>query len=406
MSGTRVFANEGQAATWVDVQRAFDVAASSEDRVWSLVFRPQWAGSGIYDKRVHPLTPEPQFGSYVRPRLVYGGTIVGGVDVLPADYIIGAAGDPSANANASLLSATGYFDTNTQLPSLYSLPATAFPSSSGSDGRVDLVYAIVESVATQDERKVKHPQTGQVLTETVTIFTSPTVSFGVVTGAQDGTFTVGDVPTDTGTKWHFPLAFILLDDGALGPWTQGTAIAQTRISQFWNSGWISRNRVQLAEAASVMSDAYSAGVNGRATTPLSNRWGASITACAVMQHKVDGTGGYIVVDGNHDWRGRIITIKCGRVADNANAAAMPDDTTKITRFGAASGDATAQIFAFTPQSVPAATHQAIAGATWNPNSETISFFVNDTGQLEAEFQGTPTTAYYLFLVEASDQFRL
>lgn len=398
MSGTRVFINEGAAIVWVDGQRLADVAASSEDRVWNMVFTPRWAGSGFQDKKVYPLVPEPGLSPYVHPRMVYPGTISGGVNILPAFYVVGGPGDVSANANETLLSASK--------KQLYSLPATAFPSSSGSDGRIDLVYAIVESVATTDERKVKHPTTGQVTTQEVTIYTSPTVSFGVITGAQDGTFTVADVPADTAVKYHFPLAIILLDDGSLGPWTQGTAISQTRISQFWDGGWISRNRVQLAEAASVMSDAFDPAVNGRASTPLSNRWGASISVCAVMQHKVDGTAGHIVVDSAHDWRGRIITIKCGRVADNANAAALPDDATKITRFGAASGDATAQIFAFTPQSVPGGTHQAIANATWSPNSETVNFYVNDTGGLEAEFQGTPTTAYYLFLVEASDQFKL
>jgi hypothetical protein len=416
MSGTRVFANEGQAATWVDVQRAFDVAASSEDRVWSLVFRPQWAGTGVYDKKVHPLTPEPKFQSYVRPRLVYPGTITGGVDILPAGYIVGSPGDPSADANVSVLSATGYLDTITQLPSLYSLPATAFPSSSGSDGRVDLVYAIVESVATEGERKVKHPLTGQVTTQELTLYTSPTVTFGVVTGEQDGSFTVNDPPADTATEWHFPLAFVLLDDGALGPWTQGTAIAQTRITQTWDGGWVSRNRVQLAQAASIMSTTYVPGNNGRASTPLSNRWGGSIGVSMVLQHKTDGTGVYVSLDTSHDWSRRLLRVTLMSIVSDltgSNLVATTPDSESVPPLSILTAVLPFVGVCFTP-GIPLPGYlggQMGVLAIPLDTGKFLNLYVDDNGYLKGEFAGVPydyngTTPVYLVIVEASDQFLL
>lgn len=417
MSGTRVFMNEGQAITWPDMQRLADVAASSEDRVWNVVFTPQWAGSGVYSKKVVPLTPEPALAGYVHPRLVYDGNITGGVDVLPAEYVIGAPGDPAAKANVALLSAAGWFNETSQLSELYSLPATAFPSSSGSDGRVDLVYAIVESVATTGERKVKHPQTGQVLTEEITLYTSPTVSFGVVKGAEDGSFSVDLPPADTGTKWYFPLAVILLDDGAAGPWTEGTAIAQSRISQIWDGGWISRNRVQLAEAASIMSDVYSSGANGRATTPLSNRWGATISVAAVLQHKTDGTGAYVDLDTSHDWSRRMLTVRfmsiLGDPTNTGSQGTTPDSTAVPPLFVDPTTIVPFMSVCFapaTPLSGYLSPRLKILSIPLDSTNK-LNLNVNDSGHLQVEFKGTPldynsTTPVYLLVIEGSDQFLL
>ena len=394
--GNRIVITPGAAATAVDMQRLADVACTAEDRVSDTLFTPAWAGDGVFDKKVFPLVPEPGLSPYVRPRLVYPGTITGGVDILPAFYEVGAPGAVSASANTIRQSASKQ--------TLYSLPATAFPSSVGP--RIDLVYAKVELVDTAESRKYKDPNTGAVTTSPVTLYSTPTVTFGVVTGADDGSLTVGDVPADTASAWHFPLAFLFLDNGSGGAWTQGTAIAQTRINQFWDSGWIRRHRVQLAESASIMSDLFDPAVNGRASTPLSNRWGASISVSAILQVKVDGTGVFKVLDNAHDWSRRFAKIYAGYLADSIGNAATPDGSSPApARF-----DPTTNVLS-TFQFIGATAGSRYLLQDWHVGSaEHLKFYLSTTGALEVEFVGGPLggggSSVYVILIEASDQFLL
>jgi hypothetical protein len=400
MSSTKVIINDGEAIVTVDQQRTADTAAAADDRVLDVLLTPEFQGTSTYDKKVHPLLHEPPDSSYGQGRaLVYPGPTSGTVRILPAAYVVGGLGNSTYDASTVSFSARG---------AATDLPASAFPSSSGSDGRFDTVYALVQRTATTDTRKIRDSATGQTSSQLVNIYSTPTVTIAVQPGPEDGSFAAAPLPADSSTAWYFPLAYIVLDDGLGGPWTQGTAIGQSRISQGYDAGWIKRNRIQFAKSASIMSTVFSEPANGCAATPLSDRWGGTISVVGVLQNK-STTGSELVFDDNFDWRRRVLTIKAGRVIDSgAGLPARPDDLIQSpTEF-----DATTTQFLFTPAEVATSTHVTIA--TWDVNedgTEIVTFKVNDAGALEVMFTdtgGMPAdgVSYYYVQAEATDNFLL
>lgn len=399
MSSTRVVVNDGQAVVTPDTQRLADTAAASDDRVLDVLLTPEFKGTGTYDKKVYPLLHEPPDSSYNQCRaLVYPGAVTGGVKILPAAYVVGGLGNSTSDASTVSFSARG---------AVYDLPPSAFPTSGTANGRFDTVYALVQRTATTATRKVKDTTTGQTSSQLVTIYSTPTVTIGVQAGPEDGSFAATPLPADSSTAWYFPLAYIVLDDGLSGPWTQGTVIGQSRIAQGYDAGWIKRNRIQFARPASIMSTVFSSPANGRAATSL-DQWGASIMIAAVLQNK-STTGSEIVLDSTHDWRRRVVTLKVGRVIDSgASLPARPDDLIQSpTEF-----DATLTEFVFTPAAVTFGTHTTIA--TWDVDgdgTEIVTFKVNASGGLEFMFTdtgGKPTNgvSYYYVQAEATDNFLL
>jgi hypothetical protein len=414
MSGIRTIISPGYPATDVDMQRLADTAASSEDRVYNLLFTPQSIGSGLYDKAVFPLLREPQNPSltaYQRGRsLVYGDPLAtaGTVNILPFTVLIGDKAAPSDNPTSILLSASLAPDPSAPLTTF---PASAFPTSVG-HGYIATVYALVQRIATTGARKFKDPTTGNVSTQVVTLYTSATVTVGVALGLADGSFTPPTLPADSSTAWYVPLANIKLDDGAGGAWTSGAVIAQTRITQTWPAGWIRRNRVQLAEPASIMSSSYSAGVNGRASTPLSSRWGASISVTAVLQHVSAAPGVFTILDGLHDWHRRTVWISGVSIFSGGPSDGVPPDQASPAPYGmdtgAANGGAYGPALNFCGAG-PA--RQQIA--SWNVGTvgspSLLNLYMETSGILTVEFNGAPRIfaghGYYLVTIEGTDTFQ-
>lgn len=412
MSGDRVFINEGGAATAVDVQKIADVAASSEDRAFDLIFTPEnklVSGSPAYDKKVYPLLNEPPATQYRYGRaLVYGRTPAdaGCVIVLPAEYIIGSLGGfggVNGDAAQSLLSASKRDH--------FQVPASEFPSSV-TNGRTDTVYALVERVATTGSRKVKDVATGQVTTQVINLFSTATVEIHVAQGPADGTFAAPTLPADSGTAWYIPLANVKLDNGSGGAWTQGNDIAQSRITQTWEPGWIKRNRVQLARAASIMSTTFNASANGRASTPLSDRWGASISAGAILQAKSNSPGSFVQIDGNYDWSRRFAKVYLGKIVQsNGTSPALPDSVSPAPAAFASADNRGFFGFYFIPPKPGSGTLYITGPDGWDiygDGSEALFLAIDSNGALLGEFAHTGSLAgsvsYYALMVEATDQF--
>ncbi len=404
MSGQLKIWNDGEALCTVELQRVADVAASSEDHIHDFLLTPDAVGSSTYDKKVYPLLHEPPDSSFNYGRaMVYPGASAGTVTVIPASYVIGAFSNSIVDNPSTLLSAT---------KQSFTLPATAFPSSGGSNGRTDTVYALVQRTATTAARKVKDPATGNVSTQTITIYKDVTVTLGSAHGAEDGSFTPPTLSADSSTAWYIPLANIKLDDGAGGAWTQGTAIAQSRITQTWNAGWIKRNRVQLAESASIMSDTFNSSVNGRASTPLSNRWGATISVAAILQAKTSASGTYKTIDNRHDWGQRMAKVYLGKFVESGGSNSnVPDATTSVPLAFRDTENKGFFGFYWIPIKPSSGVRYIIGPSGFDPignGDETFFLAVDSSGNLVGEFISTTLpggVSYYGLIIEATDQFK-
>lgn len=401
MSGNRILFTDGQAATSADIQRLADVAASAEDRVLEVLFTPESSG-GTYDKKVLPLLREPPGTTFSRGRtLVYGDPVAaaGQVVVLPAFYVVGnsVAGPDTGDGVISAKKGTAY-----------NVPANSFPSSV-TNGYTATVYALVRRIATPEARKIKDPATGNVSTQTINVYSTATVDISVAQGPADGTFNAPTLPADSSTAWYIPLCNIKLDNGSGGAWTQGAAIAQSRITQTWAAGWIKRNRVQLASAASIMSTTYNASANGRASTPLSERWGASISVCAVLQHKSAAAGTYVVFDDQRDWSRRCVTIKAWDIVAAGPTNGTPDQASPIPI--SSRSTAPAFFWMYFTADKNASRNQIGEWDVDGTGNHRIRFHVN-AGVLEVEFFESPSGVAgsgannYVVMVEATDQFLL
>lgn len=402
--GTRKVWNDGEANSTVENQRVADAAATAEERAWQLLATPEFQGSSTYDKRVFPLLHEPQDTSYNYGRsLVYPGAITGGVTILPAVYTVGATGNDTSDASEMVFSAARLTTVD--------LPASSFPTSV-TNGRTDLVYALIQRTATTANRRIKDTTTGNVSTQTVTVYSTPTVTIDVAHGPADGTFDPPALPADSSTAWYVPLAFLTLDDGAGGPWTQGNTISRFRIFEAWPAGWIKRSRIQVTAAASLMTDVvYNPSANGRSSAGLTNQWGSNLRECAILQRKTAGSGTYAVFDNKHDWRRRYAKISIGRVVTAVGGStSIPPETDGGSTTGKAFNETLTGFYWINSDETGTSGGTYATVLDWSVGGDTQKRLLigvnNQTGALGFAFAGTDATeSHFVVEVEASDPFK-
>jgi hypothetical protein len=276
-----------------------------------------------------------------------------------------------------------------------------FPSLLGGvNGYVATVCALVQRVASTATRKVKDSVTGSVSSQVITTYSTSSVQIMTVLGSDSGTMAPPSLPADSSTAWYVPLADVTL--GGVGvPWVAGTTIAQSKIAQTWEGGWIRRGRIQLATPAKIMTGAFSAGVNGRASTPLSNRWGATIACSAVLQHATNGAATWLILDDTHDWSRRVLTVKMCSIIGSGIAPVPPDQTTAPLPISSPERFFLSPTFAGDPTLI----RNTVAG--WTVGGSTNINLAHYQGRLEIEFNGAPfrgPTDYYVVIVEGSDQY--
>lgn len=284
----------GYPITDVDMTRGETTAATADDLVYQTLLTP-----GAVQKIAVPLLEET---ASVNPRLlVTPGAVTGTVQLNPCELIAGVSGQPYTVGLAAQVNAA--------------MASTGVTSNSSGSTRFDLLYATVQrTVSVSASRKIKDPNTGLISTQTVNLATTPTVTLALLANAGASVAAaVAALPADTGSAWNFPLAVITVAN----PYSAGTAIAQSAISQEWQGGWIPFHRRRLRRGGSIV---VTQPVTASSTAKylVKDRWGSVEGIFAPINYKTNPSNG-IVLDNTIDWRRRWLKVYGGLPKVNAGA---------------------------------------------------------------------------------------
>lgn len=304
MSGPRKIWTPGEAVTTTELQRSADAAAGADDLVSTLIFRGAQGNGAVFGKQVGSLVLET---SSRNPRLIVvpsGGT-AGALTLRPCWITITDKDAGNRLVPPVLLSA--YVDTDTDSPQF---AATA------ANNRIDVLYALVQRTATTAARKVKDPTTGVVSTQTITIYTAPTVTLGVQPGVEAGSPTVPALPADSSSAWYVPLANVTLTH----PYTLGSALTQAQVAPAWSPNWLIPSLVRgylpylLTPAAS--------GFVQATTRTADGVWGqyGRIGMAVRWTNSAAGVG---QLDKARDWRRRVVRVRTFLPPDEGGAPHHP-----------------------------------------------------------------------------------
>lgn len=368
--------SDGQAVTTEDLNAMANDSAIADDRVSRVLYPPPATGGAAYGKRIMPLFEETS--SRAPYQLVVPGATNGRVKTRPFFAEVGEPNISSPNLPDILLAGT--------LEDELQTPASFANTTTPSQSRIDLVYALIKRGSTQEQRE-QRDSANQTSLQQFTVRKPLEITLGVQIGTEAVTPSAPSLPADSSSAWYIPLAYVTL----VHPYSGG-AITQSQITQAWPAAWIPQTRTQRFRPASCMANAYSAGVNGRASTDMSERFGAALSVAANIQHAVNSAS-WVVIDSNADWRYRIVKVSALRLG------ATPASTSAA---GAPLGS---------DHSPPLYTH---SGATnfWEPTigTGTPAFRANPSnGALEVLFNfnppgGFPANTWWIH-AEATEQFR-
>ncbi len=201
---------DGQSVTQTDYNSLGTQAGLSEDHVFAELFRM----TPITGTAARGILPFYRGGSTsAEAATVIAAGASGRVDVNPFRAFIGSRTLAAAEAldnwqdvRTGLSVAAG----STALKSPVSLAANA-----SGNPRWDLVYAIVtiDAVSTPVTRKVKNPGTSVVTDESVSVSTNTSVSVSVVAGTPAATPAYPTIPSDAGSVYYIPLAYVRVPNG-------------------------------------------------------------------------------------------------------------------------------------------------------------------------------------------------
>lgn len=197
----------GQSVLQDDLNTIGEAASLADDRVFAELFRmAPYDGSDV-SKGILPYA----LADAGNEQLVAPNGATGTVRVNPFRAFVGSrtavASDAKENWRDIRSSIAVGSTTLTQEVSFGTAPPAG-------QTRWDLVYAVVsvDANAAAVARKVKDPTSKVVSSQNVVVTKSTTVTIGVVTGTASATPSFPSIPSDTGSSYYIPLAYVCLMD--------------------------------------------------------------------------------------------------------------------------------------------------------------------------------------------------
>jgi hypothetical protein len=215
----------GQSVLQADLNSMSENAALAGDRVFAELLRvAPFVAAGSLKKAILPFqVPKGALDAVGQPLITPIGTVSinnaasGSVDVFPFRAIIGTRGlasnGPAANwrdIRTAVFVGTTVVGLETPARHRQVLAANA-----SGNPRWDLVYAVfaLGATASSEARKIKSPTTKEISSTSVVTKTTDTVSISVVQGTPSATPALPALPTDSGSNYYIPLAYVRVPTG-------------------------------------------------------------------------------------------------------------------------------------------------------------------------------------------------
>lgn len=212
----------GQEVETDDLNGICDMAGFADDRALSEMLRIRPYDGSVITKGILPYGFTPDAAPI--DGMVTEGTTGGTVRVSPFRAFVGSrtAEASDATANWRDIRSADYIGAVDSLDHDVAITANA----SGS-ARIDLIYAAfaIDAPGEQGTRFVRDPSTEVQTPELVTLKIAQVVTIGVITGTPSATPVVPTTPSDSGSTFIIPIAYLAIPNG----WGGSSTLAKTRI---------------------------------------------------------------------------------------------------------------------------------------------------------------------------------
>lgn len=211
----------GQQVVQSDFNTIGDVAGLADDRIFAELFKMRPYDGTTTARGIIPSGQSPT-GVYTNPLVASNGA-TGSVLVNPFRAFVGSRTLATTDGKANFRDIrSGLCVGATALTQQVSLSANA-----SGNGRWDLVYATVavDANSTGVTRKIKDPTTKVISSSSLVVTLQTTVALSVIQGTASATPTFPLAPSDAGSSYNIPIAYIWVPNG----FTVSTVIPTSRI---------------------------------------------------------------------------------------------------------------------------------------------------------------------------------
>lgn len=316
------------------------VAGLADDRVLAELLRlAPYDGTNVA-RTILPFDQGGLLGSaYPGATVVPSGSANGSVVINPFRAVVGSRNTPGAapspnpaiNYQSNALANWRDVRSGIFIGSTSTLTASLqFAANSSGQPRWDLVYAVmsVDANGPTASRRQKAASNGSVSVASVAQWLTSPVTVGIVQGTPGATPTPPAIPTDSGTNYNFPLAYVRIVNGFTSAYTLSSRDIRsfaTSTSRFRKPHGpviepaTGNNDLQGTYATNFGWAAASAGVRPGPFMPPDWIGNGKSVLVAIDQNNASGShADQAIVDNSIDWRNRI--IRCDLQLSNYNFA--------------------------------------------------------------------------------------
>lgn len=414
----------GQQIITDDINLMADVGALADDRVLAELFHlPPYDGTTVS----RGIVPAALYGKGLTWAAQVGPNgATGSVLVQPFRAVIGSRTLASAGGKANWRDIRSAIAVGSAALG----SSVSFGANASGNPRWDLVYAAVsvDANGASVSRKVKSPTTKVITGQSVVTTLATTVSLAVVAGTTAASPVWPSAPTDTGSTYYIPLAYVRIPNG----FTASSTVAANNIALVAN---------MLGLASAVGNSVSLATVNNQKniSTAQQGAWGSSGSPtmqfapplaggmeslflylnvdAAGTNTNVPNDGSVVILDSSRNWSKRYFRVTAGfgavfnAVAQNGPGYRYTGRTADFTGQLTSPGNTVGGVITTYPEGASgllfyvSGSSQPAVGFFYSPigAGKSITFFVDSSGRLCAQTSGAVQCQGYLWL-EATPRF--